>query len=36
MIGADEFYTEPFEWYEWLPIIGLIIIGIKIFWRINK
>jgi hypothetical protein len=33
MIEADEFYTEPMEWYEYLPIIGLIIIGTKILWR---
>ena len=40
MIEADEWYTEPIEWYEYLPItiliiIGLIIKGTKI-WMGNK
>jgi hypothetical protein len=33
MIEADVFYTEPIEWYEYLPIIGLITTGIKIWAR---
>jgi hypothetical protein len=30
MIEADEWYTEPIEWYEYLPITILIITGFEI------